>query len=49
MAERLGLTRQWLHAYRLEFAHPVTGRTVTFTSEYPADLELALARLRDDS
>ncbi len=22
MAERLGLTRQWLHAYRLEFAHP---------------------------
>lgn len=49
MAERLGLGRQWLHAYRLEFVHPVRGGTVTFTSEYPADLELALARLRDHS
>jgi 23S rRNA pseudouridine1911/1915/1917 synthase len=49
MAERLGLTRQWLHAYRLEFAHPSSGRTVTFTSDYPEDLETALARLRSDA
>lgn len=49
MAEKLGLTRQWLHAYRLEFVHPTRGGTVTFTSEYPADLESALARLRADS
>ncbi|THV28326.1 RluA family pseudouridine synthase [Glycomyces paridis] len=48
LAQRLGLTRQWLHAYRLEFAHPSTGRAVTFTSEYPEDLETALARLRAD-
>ncbi|WP_030158493.1 RluA family pseudouridine synthase [Glycomyces sp. NRRL B-16210] len=48
LAEKLGLTRQWLHAYRLEFAHPATGRTVTFTSDYPEDLEAALARLRVD-
>ncbi|THV39529.1 RluA family pseudouridine synthase [Glycomyces buryatensis] len=46
LAEKLGLTRQWLHAYRLEFVHPGTGRTVTFESEYPEDLDLALARLR---
>ncbi|WP_026929363.1 RluA family pseudouridine synthase [Glycomyces tenuis] len=46
MTEKLGLTRQWLHAYRLEFAHPGTGRPVTFESEYPEDLESALARLR---
>jgi 23S rRNA pseudouridine1911/1915/1917 synthase len=49
LAERLGLTRQWLHAYRLEFAHPSSGRTVTFTSDYPEDLETALARLRSDA
>ncbi len=46
MTERLGLTRQWLHAYRLEFVHPGTRRPVTFESEYPEDLEAALARLR---
>ncbi|WP_347177440.1 RluA family pseudouridine synthase [Glycomyces sp. L485] len=46
MTEKLGLTRQWLHAYRLEFVHPGTGRTVTFESEYPEDLQSALARLR---
>ncbi|MCC3762064.1 RluA family pseudouridine synthase [Glycomyces sp. TRM65418] len=49
LAERLGLTRQWLHAYRLEFAHPATGRPVTFTSDYPEDLDTALARLRSDA
>lgn len=46
LAEKLGLTRQWLHAYRLQFVHPGTGRSVTFESEYPTDLETALARLR---
>ncbi|GAB3223450.1 RluA family pseudouridine synthase [Glycomyces halotolerans] len=48
MSEKLGLTRQWLHAYRLEFVHPGTGVTVTFESEYPDDLQSALARLRAD-
>lgn len=46
MAEKLGLNRQWLHAYRLQFVHPGTGASVTFESEYPTDLETALARLR---
>ena len=47
LAARIGLTRQWLHALRLGFEHPSTGRRVEVTSEYPADLETALAALRD--
>ena len=39
VAERVGLTRQWLHAMELTFVHPVTGRQVTYTSQYPADLQ----------
>lgn len=46
MSERLGLTRQWLHAHELGFAHPATGEPVRFTSPYPADLERALETLR---
>ena len=46
LAERLGLVRQWLHAMELTFIHPATGREVTFTSQYPADLQQALDRLR---
>ncbi|MBD9699719.1 RluA family pseudouridine synthase [Flavimobilis sp. GY10621] len=42
LAERTGLTRQWLHAMRLGFAHPSDGRWVEVTSEYPADLAHAL-------
>lgn len=48
MSERLGLTRQWLHARELSFAHPATGDWVTFTSDYPADLAGALDTLRGD-
>jgi 23S rRNA pseudouridine1911/1915/1917 synthase len=32
LSARLGLTRQWLHARELSFAHPVGGEWVTFTS-----------------
>jgi 23S rRNA pseudouridine1911/1915/1917 synthase len=42
LAERLQLTRQWLHAMRLGFTHPGTGEYVEFTSEYPTDLDHAL-------
>jgi 23S rRNA pseudouridine1911/1915/1917 synthase len=49
LAARLGLTRQWLHAVRLGFAHPADGRKVEFTSEYPPDLSRALDLLRDES
>ena len=42
----LGLERQFLHAYRLGFAHPVTGEQIDVTSPLPQDLEDALARAR---
>ena len=48
LTARLGLTRQWLHAKELSFAHPLTGDWVTFTSDYPADLAHALEVLRAD-
>ena len=46
LAAQLGLTRQWLHAVRLAFAHPADGRPAQFVSEYPPDLEHALDILR---
>ena len=42
----LGLGRQFLHAYRLRFRHPVTGEGVDVTSPLPPDLEAALDRAR---
>ncbi|HEY0374655.1 MAG TPA: RluA family pseudouridine synthase [Amnibacterium sp.] len=45
LAARLGLTRQWLHAVRLGFAHPATGEWVEFESPLPDDLAIALDRL----
>jgi 23S rRNA pseudouridine1911/1915/1917 synthase len=42
LTSRLGLTRQWLHAVRLEFEHPGTGERVTYESDYPEDLHHAL-------
>jgi 23S rRNA pseudouridine1911/1915/1917 synthase len=49
LAERLGLTRQWLHAVQLGFAHPADGRWAEFHSAYPADLAHALDVLHSDS
>jgi 23S rRNA pseudouridine1911/1915/1917 synthase len=46
LSARLGLTRQWLHAVQLGFAHPATGDRVTFTTGYPDDLQHALDVLR---
>ena len=45
LSRRLGLTRQWLHAVRLGFAHPADGRYVSLTSTYPEDLQTALDRV----
>jgi len=47
LSERLGLTRQWLHAVRLGFRHPGTGQQVEFGSPYPADLAAALEIIRE--
>lgn len=46
LSERLGLTRQWLHAVELGFPHP-DGTWKTVRSPYPQDLQQALDRLRD--
>jgi 23S rRNA pseudouridine1911/1915/1917 synthase len=41
---RLGLRRQFLHAARLAFAHPVTGAAIDVSSPLPDDLQAALDR-----
>ncbi|MFZ9701606.1 MAG: RluA family pseudouridine synthase [Candidatus Nanopelagicales bacterium] len=47
LAEKLGLTRQWLHATSLTFKHPRTGAEVTFDSPYPQDLASSLKRMAE--
>jgi 23S rRNA pseudouridine1911/1915/1917 synthase len=42
----LGLERQFLHAYRLRFAHPFSGEEVDVHAPLPGDLEAALQRAR---
>jgi 23S rRNA pseudouridine1911/1915/1917 synthase len=42
-----GFKRQALHAARLVFAHPVTGKQVTVQSKLPDDFAALLAGLRD--
>ncbi|HEY3873302.1 MAG TPA: RluA family pseudouridine synthase [Actinocrinis sp.] len=49
LAQRLGLTRQWLHAARLGFAHPATGDWAEFSSPYPDDLQHALDLIAAES
>lgn len=46
LAAKVNLERQWLHAMRLSFEHPISGQQVSFESEYPADLQHALEVLR---
>ncbi len=46
LAARTGLERQWLHAVRLAFRHPVSGKRTEFTTEYPEDLAHALEVIR---
>jgi 23S rRNA pseudouridine1911/1915/1917 synthase len=43
-AGELGLERQFLHAARLAFTHPITGAEVDVSSPLPADLASALER-----
>ncbi len=44
-----GFRRQALHAARLSFAHPRSGKSLSFASELPADLQSLLATLRADA
>jgi 23S rRNA pseudouridine1911/1915/1917 synthase len=47
-AARLGLTRPFLHAWRLSFDHPRTGVRVEVEEPLPDDLAAALERARPD-
>ena len=47
--ERLRLGRNFLHAARLEFAHPVTGKLLQLEAPLPAELETFLSRLEKES
>jgi 23S rRNA pseudouridine1911/1915/1917 synthase len=42
----LGLTRQFLHAYKLEFTHPRDGKNLVFSDDLPKDLAAILSKLR---
>jgi 23S rRNA pseudouridine1911/1915/1917 synthase len=43
----LGLERQFLHATRLAFEHPLSGEPIEVLSPLPADLQAALARAEE--
>jgi 23S rRNA pseudouridine955/2504/2580 synthase len=44
--KRLGLTRLFLHAARLEFRHPQSGRKMSIKAPLPVELERVLEKLR---
>jgi 23S rRNA pseudouridine1911/1915/1917 synthase len=48
LAMRIGLKRQFLHAWRLEFVHPITGKKMEFEDPLPEDLSLPLERLKGE-
>lgn len=43
--QRWGLARMFLHAWRLELPHPVTGAPLRLEAELPQDLAAALSRM----
>lgn len=45
LANEIGVARPWLHAQALEFAHPLSGLTISVTAKYPSDLTDSLSRL----
>ena len=48
LARRLGLRRPFLHSWRIDLAHPITGERIVVEDPLPVDLTDALARARDD-
>jgi 23S rRNA pseudouridine1911/1915/1917 synthase len=46
---QLGLTRQFLHSYRLALSHPLTGESLEFIDPLPADLLAAFQSIEGDS
>ncbi len=47
-AKRLGLTRPFLHSWRLSFDHPITGERIELEDPLPPDLAEALGRVRGE-
>ena len=47
MAKNIGLERQFLHAAKLEFTHPVTEELMEFEDPLPQDLSESIERLRE--
>ena len=45
-ADDLSIGRQALHAFRLKFTHPTSGRTLEFEAPIPGDLSAGIARAR---
>jgi 23S rRNA pseudouridine1911/1915/1917 synthase len=48
ITELRGFRRQALHAERLSFVHPISGETLSFNAERPADQEQLIVALRTD-
>ena len=48
-AKRLGLTRPFLHSWKIGFDHPVTGERITCEAPLPSDLQQALDVMRTPS
>ncbi len=49
LAEKVKLKRPWLHAMTLNFTHPISGESLSYTADYPTDLTAALALLSEKS
>ena len=47
VAKNIGLQRQFLHASKLEFTHPVTEKLMEFEDPLPKDLSESLEKLRE--
>jgi 23S rRNA pseudouridine1911/1915/1917 synthase len=47
LGKSLKMSRPWLHALELRFAHPVTKQPLVFNSPYAPDLQACLALLSD--
>ena len=47
LTKALAMSRPWLHAKELRFAHPITGDMLEFKAPYPDDLQACLALLSD--
>jgi len=48
IAKKIELKRQFLHAAKLKFVHPVSGKEMEFTDKLPEDLTGPLERLRGE-